>query len=147
MMGLVLALWPFMAAAADYGTREEAVDMVNRAVELYEAEGLEATVAAIMDPSTGDFHDRDLYVFLYDLEGTVVGHGAKPELVGRNLISLKDQNGTELIREMVDTAQGPGEGWIDYIWPNPQTNALEPKSAWVVKLGDGHFVGVGIYNP
>jgi signal transduction histidine kinase len=39
------------------------------------------------------FHDRDLYPFVYDMNGVVVAHGAKADLVGKNLIDFKDQDG------------------------------------------------------
>jgi cytochrome c len=147
VLGLLVMVWPALAAAVQYGTREEAVDMVDRAIAIFEAEGLDAMAAAVMDDSTGEFHDRDLYVFVYTLEGINVAHGANPALVGKDLSGVKDQNGKKIISEMITLTQGPGEGWVDYIWPNPQTKALEPKSAWVKKAGDSHFVGVGVYTP
>lgn len=146
LLSLLIAVTPFVAAAVENGTRDEAVAMVNRAVEVFNKNGVDGLVAAISDKDAGEFHDRDLYVFVYDLDGTVVGHGVKPQLVGKNLIGLKDQNGTALIQEMVNIARSSGEGWVDYIWPNPQTDALEPKSAWVVRIGDNHFLGVGVYG-
>lgn len=131
-------------ALAEYGSREEAVAMVRRVQEMFAAEGAEATFAAINDPSTPDFHDRDLYPFVYDMEGVNVAHGARPALIGRNLISLKDQGGKYLIREMIEMANGPGSGWIDYKWPHPTTDKIEDKSSYIEKIGD-YFVGVGIY--
>lgn len=75
-----------------------------------------------------------------------MAHGAREVLVGKDLIDLKDQGGKYLIREMVQIATGSGSGWIDYKWPNPITNKIEEKSAYVERMGD-YFVGVGIYRP
>ena len=65
--------------------------------------------------------------------------------MGKNLISLKDQDGIYLIKEMIGIAKGPGSAWIDYKWPNPLTNKIEDKSSYIEKMGD-YFVGVGVYR-
>ena len=44
------------------------------------------------------------------------------------------------------TTTGPGTGWVDYKWPHPLTHKIQDKSAYIEKLGDQHFVGVGIYK-
>lgn len=133
------------AAPLEFGTREEAVAMVKRVQEMFRAEGPEATFRAVSDKSVPAFHDRDLYPFIYDMKGINVAHGARPALIGKNLISLKDQDGVYLIREMVVIANGKGSGWIDYKWPNPLTDRIEDKSSYIEKMGD-YFVGVGVYR-
>src|ERR1700733_1791217 len=103
-------------AAPDFGTKDEAVAMVRRVQEMFKKEGPEATFKAVSDQSTKEFHDRDLYAFVYTMSGVCVAHGTRPALIGKNLIDLKDQNGTYLIREIVAIVQGPGSGWVDYKW-------------------------------
>jgi signal transduction histidine kinase len=119
--------------------------MVKRVQDKFRNDGAEATFKAVTDQSTKEFHDRDLYPFIYDLTGLNVAHGARPALVGKNLISLKDQDGKHLIRDMITIATTSGSGWVDYKWPNPITNKIEDKSSYVEKLGD-YFVGVGVYR-
>jgi cytochrome c len=143
LVALLLAIHP--ASAAEFGTRDEAIAMVKRAQKMFTASGTEATFKAIDDKSNPAFHDRDLYVFVYDLNGTCVSHGARPALIGKHLISLKDQNGVYIIQEMIALAKGPGNGWVDYKWPNPLTNKIEDKASYVEKMGD-YFVGVGVYR-
>jgi signal transduction histidine kinase len=133
------------APAAEFGSKDEAVAMVKRVQAEFKKAGPEATFKEVSDKSVKDFHDRDLYPFIYDMSGLCVAHGARPALIGKNLIDLKDQDGKFLIREMVSTAKAPGSGWIDYKWPNPLTNKIEDKSSYVEKMGD-YFVGVGIYK-
>ena len=134
-----------LAIAAEFGTKEEAVAMVKRVQEKFKKEGAEPTFKAVSDQSTKAFHDRDLYPFIYDLNGLNVAHGARPALIGKNLLGLKDQDGVYLIREMINIANGPGSGWIDYKWPNPLTNRIEDKSSYIEKMGN-YFVGVGVYR-
>jgi cytochrome c len=143
MVAAVLAIGP--SAAGEFGTRDEAVAMVKQVQERFAKSGPEATFKAINDRSDAAFHDRDLYPFVYDLKGLNVAHGARPALVGKNLISLKDQNGIYLIQEMIALAKGPGSGWVDYKWPNPITDKIEDKSSYIEKMDD-YFVGVGVYR-
>jgi cytochrome c len=135
----------YPSAAAEFGTKDEAVAMVKRVQEKFKKDGPEATFAAVTnrDPA---FNDRDLYPFIYLLNGVNVAHGARPALVGKNLLNLKDPDGVLLIRQMVDIAIEQGSGWINYKWPNPITNAIEDKASYIEKMGD-YFVGVGVYRP
>lgn len=105
----------------------------------------DATFKAVDDKAVASFHDRDLYPFFDDMKGTCVAHGARPALVAKSLIDLKDQDGVYLIRKMVNLAEGPGDGWVDYKWPNPITNKIEDKSSYVERMG-GYFVGDGVYR-
>jgi TRAP transporter TAXI family solute receptor len=140
----LLAISSSASIAADFGNRDEAVAMVKRAQEMFQRSGAERTFKAITSKAK-EFHDRDLYPFVYNLEGVNVAHGARPDLVGKDLIDFKDQNGKFLIREMVEVARNPGSGWVDYRWSNPITKKIEDKSAYVGKMGD-YFVGVGVYR-
>jgi cytochrome c len=133
------------ASASDNGTKEEAVAMVKRVEAMFAKDGADATFKAVSDKSNPAFHDRDLYPFIYDMKGICVAHGARPALIGKNLIDLKDQDGKYLIQEMVAIANGPGSGWVDYKWPNPLTNKIEDKTSYIEKMGD-YFVGVGVYK-
>lgn len=138
---LVLSL---PAHAAGVGTRDEAVAMVKRVQAKFARDGAEATFRAITE--TPEFRDRDLYPFVYDTDGWSVAHGANPMMVGKLWISTKDQDGNFLIRAMLAITRGHGSGWVDYKWPNPITHKIQDKSAYIEKLGDRYFVGVGIYK-
>src|SRR5262249_54218483 len=85
--------------AGEYGSREEAIAMVRLVQEKFRKEGAEATFRAITNKAK-IFHDRDLYPFVYDLNGGVVAHGSKADLVGKNLIDFRDQDGKFVIRKM-----------------------------------------------
>ena len=47
---------------------------------------------------------------------------------------------------MRDLAMSGKTGWVDYVWVNPVSKVLEPKSSYVKKADDKYFVGVGIYT-
>jgi len=142
---VTLLIFAGSASATENGTTDEAVAMVKRVEAMFAKDGADATFKAVSDKSVAAFHDRDLYPFVYDMKGTCVAHGARPALIGKNLIDLKDQDGKYLIQEMVAIANGSGSGWVDYKWPNPLTNKIEDKTSYVEKMGD-YFVGVGVYR-
>ncbi len=134
--------------AAEFGTKDEAVAMVKRVQAQFKKDGAEATFKAVSDKSIEDIsRPRSVSVHLHDMapDGVNVAHGARPALIGKNLIDLKDQDGKYLVREMINIANGPGSGWFDYKWPNPINNKIEDKSSYVEKMGD-YMVGVGVYR-
>jgi cytochrome c len=146
MLALVVLLFAcgvVPAIASEYGTREEAVAMVKRVQEKFAKDGAETTFATVSDPSVKEFHDRDLYPFIYNLDGVCVAHGARPVLIGKDLISLKDQQGKYLIQEMIAIAKEKGSGWVSYKWPHPITNKIEDKVSYIGRMDD-YFVGVGV---
>ncbi len=139
---ILLAAVP--SRAAEFGTREEAQAMAGKAVDLIAAKG-EAAFAAFED-AQGGFKDRDLYVFVYDLQGLNRSHGANKALIGKNLRGMKDVDGKLLIDEMIKLVSAGGEGWVDYKWQNPVTKKIEDKSSFVKKAAGDLFVGVGVYR-
>jgi signal transduction histidine kinase len=134
----------FAALAATNGTPDEAKAMVEKAVKLIQAEGKDKAFAQINDPA-GPFVDRDLYVFVLNMEGTTVAHGVNKALIGKSLVNLKDADGKPFIQEMIEMGKAGKVGWVDYKWTNPQTKKVEAKSSYLMKVGDV-IVGVGIYK-
>jgi signal transduction histidine kinase len=148
LAAITLALSMLLACSAsadEFGAKNEAVAMVKRVQAMFAKDGAEATFKAVSDKSVAAFHDRDLYPFIYDMSGTCVAHGARPALIGKNLVELKEQDGKYLIREIIDIAAGPGTGWVNYKWPNPLDNKIEDKASYIEKMGS-FVVGVGVYQ-
>jgi cytochrome c len=136
------------ALAADTGgSAEEAVALVKRAVAYIKANGSEKAYAEFSNPK-GQFVDRNLYIFVYDLNGVslAIGNGNAARMVGKNLMDMRDAEGNYLIKGLVNVARTKGQGWFDYKWPNPASKAVEQKSSYVERLDDT-LVGCGIYKP
>ncbi|MRW91359.1 histidine kinase [Duganella sp. FT80W] len=133
------------ASAENKGSKEEAVAMVKKAVAMVKAEGKEKTFAAIADPANTTFHDRDLYIYVYDFNGVALAHGNNPKMIGKNLITMKDNESKLIIKEMIEVAKSKGSGWIEYKWPNPVTKTVEPKAGYVERIDD-FLIGSGIYR-
>lgn len=145
-LSLSILVLPSLSYAADKGSKDEAVAMVKQAAALVKSAGKEKAFAAISDPANKDFHDRDLYIYVYDLNGVALAHGNNPRMVGKNLIDLKDGDGKPMIKNMVDIAKSPaGKGWVEFKWPNPVTKVVEQKAGYVERVDD-MMVGSGIYK-
>ena len=93
----------------------------------------------------GGFVDGELYVFCYDNKGVNKAHGGNPAFVGRNLLHIKDPDGTEPNALIVKMGFEQGRGWVDFKWPNPVTKRIENKSAYVIRTNDV-VCGVGYYK-
>lgn len=132
------------AQAADHGTAAEAEAMTKRAVAYIKANGPEKAAEEFTNGTS--FKDRDLYVSYYDLSGKVLGHGANPKLVGKDLSGLKDPDGKLIIQMIGDVAKTKGKGWTDtYKFRNPTTDKIAEKLIYVERVGET-WVGVGIYK-
>lgn len=143
---LVAATLSTGALAADRTTPGEAIAMATKAAALIKSAGKEKAFAEISDQKNINFHDRDLYVYVYDMNGVALAHGNNPKMVGKNLLELKDQEGKAMIKEMIATAKsGDGKGWVDFKWPNPTSKTIEQKSGYVIRVDD-MLVGSGIYK-
>ena len=130
--------------AADMATPDEAKAMSEKAQQAVNEMGKDKAFEAFANPS-GEFQDKDLYVFCMDMDGVMLSHPIKPELVGKN---LKDFNkyGDELFKDMIQVAEDSGAGWVEYNWPYPGTDEVKPKTTYVMKNDEGFFCGVGAYK-
>jgi signal transduction histidine kinase len=140
----VLAGISVSAQAADRGTAKEAQLMVERAILFYDTQGA-ADAFATFTMAQPPYRDRDLYIFVFDTKGVILAHAGQPELVGQNMMEVRDANDVPLIRRMVEQATENGV-WVDYVFQDPLTGEPAPKSSWVV-LHDGYVFGTGIYAP
>lgn len=144
VFAFILAMSFGVARAADSGTKDEAVAMVKKAIELIKANGNEKAFEEISNPS-GQFVDRDLYVVVYDMSGKCLAHGANQKMIGRDLLDNKDVDGKEFMKERVEMMKTQASGWQDYKFRNPVNNQIEPKSMYVERAGD-LIVGCGVYK-
>ncbi len=59
--------------------------------------------------------DSDGYFFAYDSKGVNTLHAIKPELEGKNLYGMKDQNGVAVIAGLIVAAK-KGDGFLYFSW-------------------------------
>lgn len=143
VMALVLAL----PAAAQVSERPKAEAMVKEGIAFLKEHGKDAFIAEVHKPS-GRFHVKPggtLYLFVYDLKGVVLAHGARANLLGVNRWNVKDPDGVYNIQEIIKTGQKKGGGWADMKVENPATGKVENKTSFCLAEG-GIVVGCGIYK-
>ena len=133
------------ANAQERATADEAMSFVKKAVAHLKKHGKEQAFADFANTQNKQFHDRDLYIFVYDLKGVCVAHGNNPKMVGKDLSQMKDANGKTIIQDFIELVNTKGSGWVEYSWPNPVTKNVELKSSYIVKVDD-MLLGAGIYK-
>ena len=117
--------------------------MVKSAVTYLKANGTAKTLVEISD-SKGQFVKGELYLFVIDLQGRMLAHGANQTLAGKSMIDFRDPDGKYFFRDFIQVAR-KGSGWVDYKWINPVTRKTEPKSSYVESAGD-IIIGCGVYH-
>ena len=122
--------------------------VVDNAINRYETEGLDATLAYY---NRAESVDGQWYVFILDESGTIIGH-YDASRIGLDLNEWvgTDANGYNFGTEILTATQ---EGkWVSYVYNNPETDSLgsesveeyQLKKAWVV-WHDGLLFGSGWY--
>jgi len=127
----------------DKGTPIEAEALVKRAIDFIKAKGSDKAFSEFTN--NGGFKDRDLYIFVYDMNGKVLAHGQNANSVGTDLSSAKDADNKFFVKERIDMANTRGKGWQEYKFSNPRTKKLEDKIAYIEKYGN-FIVGSGAYK-
>jgi signal transduction histidine kinase len=161
LAGLVTALLAVLAivpAAADerlslytYRDTRSLVALVEDAAALIEHKGEQAFKDFAQKDSK--WLNDDYYIFVYALDGTCVFHPITPELVGQNVMDLKDMNGKPIIRLITDVGRKPeknASGWVFYLWENQTQITPNWKSAYIRKVvapnGQTYAVGSGSFT-
>lgn len=87
------------------------------------------------------------YIFAEYLNGVEYINRNNPELEGENIIDLKDDRGTFLVREILGVAVDSGEGYCSYYWNVPGKPGVLTKKISFVKLFKplGIVIGSGKY--
>ncbi|MBI5523143.1 MAG: cache domain-containing protein [Desulfarculus sp.] len=144
---LVLALVLCGASLAPAATPQEVVDLVKSAVKHYQDKGQEATVAAVADKN-GPFVKGELYVFMGTMDKMeLFAHPVSPQLVGKDLTTIKDVKGKLFFVEFRNIARDKGAGWTEYWWPKPGSKEAEPKASYIMISADKKvWFGCGAYG-
>lgn len=147
----LVALVMFVVTAAAHADDDcsnaspaEAKALAYKAAAQLEKLGARAAFEKFMDPD-GDYFPRDLYVFVVDLEGTMLVNGAFPQSIGASVLDAEDAKGRRYIRQMLRIATERGEGRIEYLWYNPCTGDYTNKTTFFKRVGD-YVVAVGAYG-
>jgi signal transduction histidine kinase len=134
-----------------YQDTKQLVLLVDSAAHLVEQRGRGAFREFAVPESK--WFNVTYYIFIYDVNGVCLFHPAEPELVGKNLINLKDMNGKPILREITEIGRRPGpkaSGWIFYLWARRSELTPTWKMSYIRKAigpdGRVYLVGSGVHN-
>ena len=131
------------AAADAFGTKDEAVALVKRAIARTAEIGMDKAKVEFMDHE-GKFIDRDLYVVVMAKDGVRIVQPASPKLVGKVFFDAVDVNGKEYGKDVQQIAAGPGKGWVSYAFKDPVSGKILPKEVYIETAGDYIYLA-GVY--
>jgi cytochrome c len=144
VVAAISLLFVVSAYAGDKGTPAEAEALVKKAIAFIKANGKDKAFAEFSNPK-GQFVDRDLYIFVYDIDGRVLAHGQNARMVGRDMSDAKDADGKEFVKERIEIAKTAGKGWQNYKFSHPLTKKIADKTAYIERVDD-FIVGSGAYK-
>lgn len=134
-----------------YEDTRQLVLLVESAANLVEEQGTKAFPGFAVPGSR--WFNETYYLFIYDINGVCLFHPVDPELVGKNLMDLKDMNGKPVVREITDIGHRPGpksSGWVFYLWEERAGLTPTWKISYIRKAigprGRIYLVGSGSHN-
>ena len=82
---------------------------------------------------------HELYIFMHacDIEkqeAICVGQGIKPELVGKNMWSLRTPTGRLLFHEFAEQTSKHEAYWLEYEWLNPYKKTIQTKRSYLRRV-------------
>ena len=123
-----------LVSAQSSGTAAEAKAMLDNAVAALKTN--EATaLAAFNDKGNTKFHDRDLYVFCYDMtDGKFTAH-ANPAMMGTDVRALKAKDDPlgQRIFDTINKSSGGSVLTVDYNFRSPERLSRFPNNPLLQK--------------
>ena len=116
-------------------------DYVQEAIEHYEREGVEATLAYY---NSQESIDGSYWLMIVGPEGDIVASAVAPELVGVEASTFRGILAGEPIGEEMLSATEEGH-WIQYVWPNPRAAGVLVVNLWIIRH-DGYVFSSGYYE-
>lgn len=128
-------------SATEFGTAAEAKAMLERAIAALKTSETAAITA--FNRNDAQFRDRDLFVFCFNgSDGTLTAHEA---LVGQNVRTLRDGQGTSFGEQMYLIAKEGQIEVVKYMSPTAGSTDQASKRALVARVGN-HVCGVSFYR-
>ena len=135
-----------LTTAVDKGTinvaealiKKAAEQLIKEAIKFYKKVGRRKAFAEFSNPKSR-FTFRTIYIFVIDRQGVVFAHGQNKNLIGKQLIGLKDSDRKLFIKQIIDAAKVKKSGWVEYKWWNALTKKIAPKQTCFERTGDCIF--------
>ena len=139
---IFFTLFSKILIAEEFGTKEEALVLLERAVALVKIDKNRAL--DLFASGDGGLHQKDLYPFCMTQNGLIIGH---PTLEGVNVLKFEDSNGKVVGQGMIDVARYGEINEVDFMIARLTTDdeKLYKKTQLVTRAADLVCV-VGFYS-
>jgi len=130
-------------------TPEEVISRVRQAVAFLREKGKSGFTE--FNNRNGGWVWKDSYIFLYNCQrDEMVAHPMRPDLVGRAILQIQDENGKFLFQELCKSGKKPNGGWVEYNWTKIGEGRTSRKISYAlaadISFDTGTQVGAGIYD-
>jgi hypothetical protein len=124
-------------AAQQLGTPDEAKAMLDRAIVALKSDAPGA-LSKFNDPSDQQFHDRDLYIFCFDVADGKITADSSTGLRGMDIqsLKLKDDPIGQRAYDTVQNAPQDSVRTMDYNFPKPGTTEPAAKRFLETRVGN-----------
>jgi polar amino acid transport system substrate-binding protein len=132
-------------------TEEDVLSLVNYTVRAMERDAYR-TLSRINagEHPFWDKNRRELFVFVYDQNVTLIGRADNPYLVGTSMREKTDAAGSPFHDQIVEGSLSSGTGWVEHLYTHPVEPGIFYKKDYyqLVKGNDGsnYVVGAGMYR-
>jgi signal transduction histidine kinase len=145
ILAAIALLFSVQVQAADKPTFQQVKDITLKAAALVDSAGIDRAREAFHP--NGEYRFGEIYVNVIDYNGTWLIYPPQPKNEGKSVLNVKDAAGKLLVQEIIRTAREQGDGWVEYHWLNPATNAIQPKTTFVKDVPSRKvIVYVGVYK-
>lgn len=143
-LGVAFLLAASGSQAADKAMFMKIKDKVAQAAKHLSEKGEEA-LPEFSDKSSD--WSQEPYIFVYNLQGVILAHPNNPNLIGKNLIGVKDVKGKLFAQEFIEIAKTEGKGWSEYWWNKMGEKTPSRKISYIMRVPNRNmFLGAGIYE-
>lgn len=128
-------------------SKRAAITLLRKAIHHIETVGLEQALEDFRKPDN-EFHDHELYIFIYDYQGNNLANSTALALPDTNLKDYRTTDGKLIIQQMIEMSKVDGGGALEYAMVNPQTQDTQTKISYFRRVpGFDGFIGCGYYRP
>lgn len=136
-------------AFAEQTVFDDARDMSIKANAYLTENGRDVAFKTFNDRAEGFYdEEKQLYVFVLDLEGNILANGGNKDSIGYHVRDDKTKNGESMADRIVQIDKSiQKQGWMEYSWDLPSSDIKQHKASYlIVNEKIGLIVGVGAYE-
>jgi cytochrome c len=120
-------------------TKEETKLLVQQTAKFCKTHTKQECFKAI---NSDQFTKNELFIFAFDYNGVGVANGKIPQLIGKNLWYLKNQDDMNIFQQQIKVAR-KSEGWLQYKWKTPNGKSIQ-KLSYIMDINQKFYIGSGL---